>query len=76
MLLRSTMVILKKWPTSKTHPAKLTIINSIHHREENESSFNQMKPIAKGATGRTVSYIEEPITIESPSIYPETLSVL
>eukprot|EP00957_Ditylum_brightwellii_P124761 9509214-Ditylum_brightwellii.AAC.1 len=35
-----------------------------------------MKPIAKGTTGGTVSYIKEPIPIESPSTYPESLSTL
>eukprot|EP00957_Ditylum_brightwellii_P186241 14178314-Ditylum_brightwellii.AAC.1 len=35
-----------------------------------------MKPIIKGETGGIVSYIKEPIPIESRSIYPETLSVL
>eukprot|EP00957_Ditylum_brightwellii_P185124 14097592-Ditylum_brightwellii.AAC.1 len=35
-----------------------------------------MKPIAKGETGGNVSYIKEPIPIESPSVYPKTLSFL
>eukprot|EP00957_Ditylum_brightwellii_P185298 14110042-Ditylum_brightwellii.AAC.1 len=51
-----------------------TIIKNIRHREEVTSSFRLMKPIAKGETGGTVSYIKEPIPIESPSVYPETLS--
>eukprot|EP00957_Ditylum_brightwellii_P090846 6917731-Ditylum_brightwellii.AAC.2 len=53
-----------------------TIIKSIHHREEVKSSFRLMKPIAKGEIGGTVSYIKDPIPIDSPSVYPETLSFL
>eukprot|EP00957_Ditylum_brightwellii_P191712 14594468-Ditylum_brightwellii.AAC.1 len=35
-----------------------------------------MKPIAKGEVDGTVSYIKEPIPMESPAIYPETLFTL
>eukprot|EP00957_Ditylum_brightwellii_P188419 14343551-Ditylum_brightwellii.AAC.1 len=44
-----------------------TIIKNIRHREEVKTSFR---------LSRTVSYIKEPIPIESPSIYPESLSTL
>eukprot|EP00957_Ditylum_brightwellii_P138882 10585738-Ditylum_brightwellii.AAC.1 len=50
-----------------------TIIKNIHHREEVKTSFWLMRPIAKGKTGGTVSYIKEATSLESPSIYPETL---
>eukprot|EP00957_Ditylum_brightwellii_P027689 2092996-Ditylum_brightwellii.AAC.1 len=50
-----------------------TIIKNIQHREEVKTSFRIMRPIAKGKTGSTVSYIKETTSFESPSTYPETL---
>eukprot|EP00957_Ditylum_brightwellii_P110948 8461452-Ditylum_brightwellii.AAC.1 len=51
-------------------------IKNICHREEVKNLFHLMKPIAKGEVGGTVSYIKEPIPMESPAIYPETLFTL
>eukprot|EP00957_Ditylum_brightwellii_P111112 8472648-Ditylum_brightwellii.AAC.1 len=62
--------------TTHNNSEVATIIKNIRHREEVKTSFQLMKPIAKGTLGGTVSYIREPILIESPSIYPESLSTL
>eukprot|EP00957_Ditylum_brightwellii_P084065 6391160-Ditylum_brightwellii.AAC.1 len=62
--------------TTRNNSDIAVIIKNIRHREEVKNSFQLMKPIAKGKVGGTVSHIKEPITIESPSIYPETLFTL
>eukprot|EP00957_Ditylum_brightwellii_P008229 622332-Ditylum_brightwellii.AAC.1 len=62
--------------TTHNNSEVTTIIKNIRHREEVKTLLRLMKPIAKGTTGRTVSYIKEPIPIESPSIYPDSLSTL
>eukprot|EP00957_Ditylum_brightwellii_P140479 10703101-Ditylum_brightwellii.AAC.1 len=53
-----------------------TIVKNIRHREEVKTAFRLMCPIAKDKTGGTVSYIKAPIPLNSPSVYPETLSGL
>eukprot|EP00957_Ditylum_brightwellii_P071928 5467008-Ditylum_brightwellii.AAC.1 len=52
------------------------IIKNIRHMEEVKNLFHLMKPIAKGEVGGTVSCIKEPIPMESPAIYLETLFTL
>jgi hypothetical protein len=62
--------------TTNNNSEVATIIKNIRHREEVKTSFRIMKPIAKGSTGGTVSYIKEPIPITSPSIYPASFTAL
>eukprot|EP00957_Ditylum_brightwellii_P128690 9817479-Ditylum_brightwellii.AAC.1 len=59
-----------RYQTTHNNSEVATVIKNIRHREEVKTSFFLMKPIAKGTTGGTVSYIKEPIPIESSSIYP------
>eukprot|EP00957_Ditylum_brightwellii_P153798 11706101-Ditylum_brightwellii.AAC.1 len=52
------------------------IVKNLHHREEVKCTFKQMKPITRGETGGTVSYIKVQHPISSPAIYPEVISSL
>eukprot|EP00957_Ditylum_brightwellii_P003341 252903-Ditylum_brightwellii.AAC.1 len=47
------------------------IVKNLRHREEVKRAFEQIKPITKGETGGTVSYIEVQHPISSPALYPE-----
>eukprot|EP00957_Ditylum_brightwellii_P150311 11446781-Ditylum_brightwellii.AAC.1 len=75
---RFVMQCWKKWLviTSLVLLPILTIVKSIRNREEVKTAFRLMHPIAKSETGGTVSYIKAPIPLNSPSVYPETLSGL
>eukprot|EP00957_Ditylum_brightwellii_P069522 5279701-Ditylum_brightwellii.AAC.1 len=53
-----------------------TNIKNIRCREEVKSYFQLMRPMTKEEVGGAVSYIKESVPVESPSVYPETLSVL
>eukprot|EP00957_Ditylum_brightwellii_P067459 5120558-Ditylum_brightwellii.AAC.1 len=64
------------YQTTHNNSEVARIIKNIQHREEVKTLFHLMKPIAKGTVSGTVSYIKEPIPIESPSIYPESLFTL
>eukprot|EP00957_Ditylum_brightwellii_P153345 11671104-Ditylum_brightwellii.AAC.1 len=44
-----------------------TNIKNICYLEEVKSSFQLMRPMTKGEVARTVSYIREPVPVESPS---------